>query len=494
MSKKYLLVLDAGSGGGKCFICDTEGQEVGTAFSPWMRLAWSPEIGWAGLKEAIRGGLAKSGIQAKDIIAISFTTMREEFVLFDRDGKEHFIPFSMELFAEGKTLDEKLAEEMYLSSGHWPGGFMPAVKLLWLKKTKPEVFDRLETFLMISDWMAYKLSGEAAVEPSGVCETCLFDLSTRDFSKKLMSKVGIPSNIFPKVVESGTLLGSVTKKVAEETGLNEGTPTIVGGADTQCGLLGSGCVEDDNIAAVGGTTTPVQLVTSKPILDPKFRCWTNCHIVDDKWLLESNAGSTGWAFRWVRNALGDLEVAAAKATGLDAYDLLTTEAENAEPGSGGLLAYLGPGIMNVRGGLFGRRNALLGLNVRSGPGVTMKRDIARATIEGACYAVRGNVEQIEEVTGNEIDELRFCGGNTKSRLWTQIQADVLNLPVKVPVVREATALGAALLAGLGIELYPNIVEATETIVKWLPTVKPRKDIAQIYERYYKQWIEGYYKL
>ena len=494
MPKKYLLALDAGSGGGKCFICDTEGRQVATSFSPWVRAAWSPEIGWKGLKEAIRSALADSGVQPEDILAISFTTMREEFVLVDSDGKEHFIPFSVELFAEERTLDEKLAEEMYMSSGHWPGGFMPVMKLMWLKRTKPELFEKLETFLMISDWMAYKLSNETAVEPSGVCETCLFDLSARDFSRRLISKIGIPPEIFPKVVESGTPLGSVTRKAAKETGLKEGTPTVVGGADTQCGLLGSACVEDGEITAVGGTTTPVQLVTSKPVLDPKFRCWTNCHVVEDKWLLESNAGSTGWSVRWVRDTLGDLEIAVAEITGLDAYDLLTREAERAEAGSGGLLAYIGPGIMNVRGGLFGRRTALLDLNIRSAIGVTTKKEIMRATIEGACFAVRANIEQIKEVTGIKIDELRFCGGNTKSKLWTQIQADVMGLPVRVPAITEATALGATILAGVGIGLYPNVSEAARNTVKWLPTVEPRKDVTQIYEGYYRKWIEGYYKL
>lgn len=491
MSKKYLLVLDAGSGGGKCFISDTEGIEVGASFSPWIRAAWSPEIGWKGLKEAIQSALTKSGVQAKDILAIGFTTMREEFVLVDRDGKEYFIPFSMELFTAGAELDEKLAEEMYLSSGHWPGGFMPVGKLLWLRKTKPDMFDRIETFLMISDWMAYKFSGEAAVEPSGVCETCLFDLSARSFSKRLMSKVGIPHEMFPKVVESGTPLGTVTPEASKQTGLEEGTAVIVGGADTQCGLIGSSCVEDGEIAAVGGTTTPVQLVTPKPVLDPKFRTWTNCHIVEDKWILESNAGSTGWSYRWVRDAFGDLEVAAAEATGLDAYGLLDCEAERSEPGSGGLLAYLGPAIMNVRGGLLGKRTALLDLAIQSGIRVTTKKDIARATIESACYAVRANMEQIEEVVGIKISELRFCGGNTNSKLWVQIQADVLNLPVKVPVVKEATALGAALLAGVGVDLYPNISEAAKSVVKWSPTVEPRKDIASIYEGYYQKWIKGY---
>ena len=104
------------------------------------------------------------------------------------------------------------------------------------------------------------------------------------------------------------------------------------------------------------------------------------------------------------------------------------------------------------------------------------------------------MEQIEEVAGIEIDELRFCGGNTKSTLWTQIQADVINRPVKVPSVREATALGAALLAGVGADLYPSLPEAARRVVKWLPTVEPRKETAQRYDEYYEKWVENYYTL
>ena len=493
MSKKYLMVLDAGSGGGKCLVFDTDGNQASASFEPWHRARWNPEIGWRCLVSATRKALSHPDVSPEQIVAISSTSMREEFVLVDSEEKEYFIPFGEPVFSEGTIIEEKFGEEMYRSSGHWPTAFMPAPKLVWFKKNHPKEFERLKCLLMISDWILYKLCEEPTVEPSGVCETCLFDLEKSDWSNYLISKVGLPREIFPKVRENGSLLGSVTARTAEETSLLEGTPVVVGGADTQCGLIGSACVRDKQTTAVAGTTTPVQMVLPKPVIDEKLRLWSNCHAVPGKWILESNAGATGWLYRWVRDALGDLEVAASRVTGIDAYDLLNSAVEIAPPGSNGVLAYLGAGIMNVSRTTL-RPTCILGLKTFSRQGFSRKNEIVRAVMESTCFAVRANCEQLEEVSGNTIPELIFCGGASRSRLWTQIQSDVLNRPIKIPFSKEATALGAAILAGVGIKIYDNVVDAAERIVKWEQRVEPRQNIASDYEKYYQRWVHGYHKL
>jgi len=493
MSKKYLMVLDAGSGGGKCLVFDTEGHQIAASFEPWLRAEWQPNLGWRCLVSAIREVLSHPEVSPRHIGSISSTSMREEFVLVDRQENEYFIPYGEPIFSEGAAMEKEFGYEMYQSSGHWPSAFMPAPKLVWFKKNHPKEFDNLKFFMMISDWILYRLCDEPTVEPSGACETCLFDLEKSDWSNVILKKVDFPRKIFPRVRENGSLLGSVTDEAAKETGLLKDTPVVVGGADTQCGLIGSACVRDGQTTAVAGTTTPVQMVLPEPIIDPKRRLWSNCHAVPGKWLLESNAGATGWLYRWVRDALGDLEMAASHATGIDAYDLLNCEAKIVPPGSNGVLAYLGTGIMNVSERRL-RPTGILGLRTFSRRGFSTKGEIARAVLESTCFAVRANCEQLEEISETPIQELIFCGGASRSKLWTQMQSDVLNRPVRVPALKEATALGAAILAGVGVDIYESILDAVESVVKWEPMLEPRRDIASAYEKYYHRWIHGYHKL
>jgi autoinducer 2 (AI-2) kinase len=487
------MVLDAGSGGGKCLIYDSKGNQLASSFQPWLRSEWSPALGWRQLVSSIRKVFSYPDVSPEQIVSISSTSMREEFVLVDNDENEYFIPFGKPILPEAILLGESWGEEMYESSGHWPSAFMPAAKLVWFKKNRLREFEQISSLMMISDWMLYKLSDESVVEPSGACETCLFDLEKADWSYSLLSKVDLPREIFPNVRENGEVIGYVTERAAKETGLIKGTPVVVGGADTQCGLIGSACGEDGQTAAVAGTTTPVQMVLPKPIIDPQRRLWTNCHVIPKKWILESNAGATGWIYRWVRDALGDLEVLASQTIGIDAYSLLDRQVEKVPPGSNGVLAYLGSRIMNVS-----RRErlptGLFGLTAYSREGVTGKGEIARAAMESTCFAVRANSEQLEEVSGIPIREIMFCGGASRSRLWVQMQSDILNIPVKVPLVKEATAVGAAILGGVGVDLYDSIVDGFRRVVKWEPLVEPGKDVTSSYDKYYHRWFQGYRRL
>jgi len=484
---KYLMALDAGSGGGKCFICDTEGHEVATSFKEWVRANWNPQLGWDILCTVTKDAMGKAEISADEIVGVSSTSMREEIVLLTKDGKELPSAATPEIMAVGMEMERKFGEEMYLVSGHWPIPVaMAPPKLVWLKRNRPQDFANVRTVLSINDWILYKLTGERASEPTGACETCLFDITKGEWSKKLLDDLDLPQDIFPKIRMNGKVLGEVTEEASKQTGLKKGTPVAMGGADTQCGLIGTAAVVEGVTTAVAGTTTPVQMVLSKPIFDPKWRMWTNCHAVPGQWILESNAGLTGWAYRWFKENLADVEEAASKVTGIDAYELMNREAESAPVGSGGIIASMGPMIMNTR---YMRISpgALIGF-MPYGTKITGKKEIVRAIIENTCYAVRGNCEQIEEISEIKIKELRFCGGSARSRLWAKIQADVLGIPVWVPEIKDATPFGAALCAGVGAGVYSDIKEATEATVRWETKAEPDKGNHNRYNELYKKWL------
>ena len=491
----YLATLDIGSSVGRCHIFDVNGHEISSAEQEWTRAwlstNWNAKIAWQALSIVAKEALKKAKISSDEIAGIASTSLREQVVFLDKGGEELSFPPDVELMLIGGQIASEFGERIYLSSGHWPmQGFMAPSWLSYLKKLKPDTFKKIETVLSLNDWALFKLSNEKASEPAGACETCLFDITRIEWNTEIIDALGYPEHIFPKILKNGQILGEVTPKAAAETGLKAGTPVVVGGPDTQCGLIGTGAVNEGETAAVAGTTTPIQMVLSRPIFDGKSRTWTCCHAVPGKWVLESNAGLTGWIFRWFRDVFMDAEATLAKMTGIDIYDVMSREVEKASIGANKLFASMGPQIFDTRsstvpmGGLFG---------IAPTSKKTGKSEFARAIIENTCYAVRGNCEQIEEITKIKIGELRFCGGASKSMVWAKIQSDVLGIPLLMPRVKEATALGAAICAGVGSGVYKSVGEATEKAVRLETRIEPDPQNHEIYNELYDRWLRIYRK-
>lgn len=457
----------------------------------WLGTDWDARAAWQVLTAVIREATRKARVESSEIAGISSTSLRQQVVLLDRKGKGLQFQSNMELMLLGGEIAEKHGEDIYLASGHWPmQGFMAPSWLSYLKQFKPDLFQEIDAILCLNDWALFKLTDEKASEPAGACETCLFDTTKLQWNTQIINVLGYPEHVFPRIVKNGQVLGEVTQKAAIETGLKAGTPVVVGGPDTQCGLIGTGAINEGDTTAVAGTTTPIQMVLSKPVLDEKRRTWTCCHAVPGTWVLESNAGLTGWVFRWFRDEFMEAETALAKMTGVDAYDIMNREVEKAPLGSGRLFASLGSRIFNTRessvpiGGFYG----MTPMAKRTG-----KSELTRAIVENTCYAVRGNCEQIEEVTGIGISELRFCGGSSKSSIWTRMQSDVLGIPLLVPSVREASALGAAMCAGIGSGVYKDMKEAAQKAVHLETRIEPNRENHKAYDELYERWLRIYHK-
>lgn len=486
MPPEYLMAIDCGSGGVKCFLVDMHGKIFSQAGVEWQRDAWNVEIGWRSLKKAIRKTLTASRIDPRQVAGLSTTSMREEFVLLDKQGKEITYDITPDIYTYGDDLNKRLGERMYRCSGHWPvPGWIAAAKLAWLRDKHPEVLERARLFLMISDWAGFLLGGVPYTEGSSACETSLYDVEKGDWSWELLDELKLPSEIFPEVTKNGAQVSQVTKKAAKGTLLNEGTPVVVGGADTQCGLIGCGAVTPGDVVAVGGTTTPVQMVTERPVFDNKCRTWTNTHAVDGKWLIESNAGRTGWVYRWFRD-----NILCEKPSG-KIYETMNILAAGSPLGSNGVRVFFGPHIFNA-GPPYWQDDNLGDMPVPPtiiGSSRFTRGDLARAILEANCYAVRANLEQLTEITGRKVERLGFCGGNSKAKIWNDIQAAVLGKPVIVPKERDATAVGAAICAAVGGGIYPNITQAIKTMIHMDEPIEADVKLIQEYNKLFHLWLE-----
>ena len=472
------LVIDAGSGSVKSFLVNPRGVITRHVEISWDRETWTTQEGWPMIVNSIkRLELGSSDIH---IHGVSVTSMREEFILVDEGDGEIQYSLSPESNSHGEMTLKRYGTLMYDASGHWPvPNWIAGAVLPWINKEHPELMRRTRSVLMLSDWVNYKLTGETFTDGTSACETALFDVMRNDWNWSIIDELNLPSTIFPEVIASSSRVGEITQRIAQTTGLPQGTPVFMGGADTQCGLLGMG-VKDGEVTAVGGTTTPVQMITGSPIFDEKRRTWTNNHLIGNEWILESNAGYTGRAVHWAREEYGFID-----------YIHLNREAGLIPIGSNGVLSYLGCHIFDS-GPKYWETDKLGDLPVPhtiTGKDAPSRAEVARSVLESNSYAVRGNLEQLKEISGADFDYIKFCGGNSKSVLWMQIQADVLGVPVRIPEIRDGTAIGTAVLAAFGSGYYGSIDEAVSAMVRFRDAVLPDKKRHNEYSKQYHKWLE-----
>ena len=248
----------------------------------------------------------------------------------------------------------------------------------------------------------------------------MFSLADRTWSDEIAQVCGIGAAVLPAVKDPGTVIGTVTRRAAEETGLREGTPVVAGGADTQLALLGAGA-RPNEYTVVAGTFWQNTILLDRPLIDPKTRLRTLCHVIPGQWMLEGIGFYCGMSMRWFRDAFCEAEIAIARERRIDPYAVMEESASAVPPGSGGVLAIMS-NLMNARRWVHATPSFLgfeLSDPARSGRGACV-----RAIEEAAAYVTRGHRDIITELTGTAFTELVFTGGAAKGTLWPQIIADV----------------------------------------------------------------------
>ena len=494
-----LLAIDLGTGSCRAALFDSSGRQLSIGQREWSHpgLAGVPGSqifdttrNWRLIGDCIRDALASGGVAAHEIAAVSSSSMREGMVLYDAAGGEIWACPNVDS-RSAKQASELVvsgaARRIYEQGGDWVSITSPA-RFLWIREHEPEVFAAIAHMGMLSDWVLYRLTGRFLTDPSCGSSSNLFDLASRSWSRESLSLIGLSEAVMPDVVEPGTVIGSVTELAAAETGLVAGTPVVVGGADTQLGLVGIGVVGPDRVTLLGGSFWQMTVVTDRPLIDPEARLRTLCHAVPGQWMTEGIGFYSGIAMRWYRDAFCELEKAEAARRGIDPYAVMEEAAAAIPAGSNGVLATFS-NVMDAKRWVQAPPS-FVGFNVDDAAG-SGRRAAIRALEEQAAYAARGHLEIIESLTGRSYPEIVFTGGAAKGRLWPQIVADVLDRPVKVPAVVESTALGAAFYAGLGVGLFRTLDEVAERVVRMERMVEPNPANRHVYDASYAAWTQVY---
>ncbi len=497
---QYLMAIDAGTGSVRAVIFDIEGNQLCVSQQEWEhkedpRYPGSMDFDWTNnwklATQCIQDVLRKSKIAPAKIAGIATTSMREGIVLYDADGNEIWACANVDARSTDEAIQLKkmsatLEKEIYIPSGQtFALGALP--RILWVKNHLPEIYDKTAKITMFNDWLIAKLTGLLTSEPSNGCTTGIFNLSNRSWLPEIADKCELKSDIFPTVYESGTVIGKVSAICAAATGLKEGTPVVTGGGDAQLGCVGVGLVEPNQGAIFGGSFWQYEFNTDESKTDPNCRVRVNCHAVPGLWQYEAIAFFPGLVMRWYRDAFCQAEKAEAEKTGQDPYNLMNIEAAKIPAGCHGMLCTFSD-VMNY---INWKHAAPSFVNFALNPEKFNKYTFYRALMENAALVTKGNMDMVYDITGKRPEQVIFANGASKSPIWCQILSDVLGIPVKVPQVKEATALGAAITAGVGIGIYKNLSQTAKALVKWDSEYYPNIENHKTYSQLYKIWRQVY---
>ncbi|MBA3416161.1 MAG: autoinducer-2 kinase [Chloroflexia bacterium] len=489
-----VLTVDAGSGSCRALVFDAAGALLGLAQEEWTYrpvtdapggFDFDTEDGWRRVQACVRGAVAAAGIDPVEIAAVAASSMREGFVLYDEADAVIWACPNIDARAGREAeemIGEGLAETQYRRGGDWTSITAPA-RLRWIWRHRPEVWSRARRLTMLGDWVVARLSGVFCTDPSLGSSSNLFDLAARGWSAETVAELELP-DILPPIVEPGTVVGGVTPAAAAATGLRVGTPVVAGGADTQLALLAAGLTAGPGFAVVGGTFWQSAAVTATPVIDPEIRLRTLCHVVPGAWMIEGVGFLHGMSARWVRDGL--LRAANPAIPRERGYDELEKLAAAVPAGAAGL-RYLCSSVMDDKRWRHGPPS-LVGIDVLE-PERTGLGAIYRAVQEEAAYVARGHFEILAAVCGQAPETICFVGGPSRSSLWPQILADVLEVEVEVPPILEATALGAALCALVGAGVYADLPTAAAEIAGPPRRFAPDPANRAAYDEAYARWRE-----
>ena len=261
---------------------------------------------------------------------------------------------------------------------------------------------------------------------------------------------------------------------------------MAGTVDGAAAAVEAGAVSSGKVAEMTGTSTVLLMPNTKGIIETSFIAMK--HALPGQHLILGALASTGASLRWFRDEFCQAEKKLAEETGEDAYDLMTRGAAEAPPGSQGIVFL--PYMMGERSPIWNSnaRGVFFGLSLSAS-----RADLVRAILEGTSFALRHNIEIAAEA-GIEINEIRSVGGGTRSRLWNQVKADVLGIPVNIPEASTGASFGAAVLAGYGMGLFPDIENTLNGMIRVKERFEPRQESSGLYSDLYSIYRDVYRNL
>ena len=345
-----------------------------------------------------------------------------------------------------------------------------APKIDWLRRAEPDVAKRATAYLQPGAFLVAWLTGERVVDHANASSTMLYDVTTRDWSARLLHVFGLEAAQLGRVAAATDVAGTLTETAARSLGLTTACRVMVGTGDEHGAALGAGAVRPGIVCDITGTAEPVGAAALEPVIDPTGLVETHGHADDRAWFIENPGFVSGGSVRWLLDVIGGDEAR------------LSEEAATVPAGSAGLTF-----IPALAGSTTPRwdehaRGAFSGLTLGHG-----RAHLARALLEGCTFGLRDIVERLAEL-GLGADEIRVVGGGARSATWLQMKADATGRVVRVLHEPQATALGAGYLAGVGAGIFASLDDAIDRLTVLHPTAyEPVASVRGAYDDAYARY-------
>lgn len=494
------LGIDAGTTSLKVAIFGADGQLLAIDRQEFVLLTPSAsvveleaETYWSALRRAVRSVLTRSAVPREAIATVCISSQGETFVPVDKRG----MPTRRAIV----WLDNRATEEARQITGHFDidevfhrtgqpevAPTWPACKILWLQHNEPDAYARASKFLWLEDYLLYRLTGQFVTEYSQQTSSLLLDIQKHAWWPEMLDFVGVTSDRLGRLQKPGEEVGRLLPKAAAELGLSTRTMAVSGAMDQAIGALGAGNIAPGMVAESTGGALGIVATLDKPVFDPQRHIPCYIHAVPDTYCLLPWCQTAGMALRWFRDGFFALEADQALAHGRDPYDDMTAEALGIQPGCDGLIAL--PHLEGASCPEFNRqaKAVFFGATLRH-----TRAHFTRAILESVAFMLKRNLDLIEGM-GIPVGQVRSLGGGSRSPLWLQIKADVLQKPIQTVQVEEAASLGAAILGAVACGAYASLPEAVNGMVHIKDLIMPNPSHQGVYQHRYGQYLELYDRL
>ncbi|MGI8458801.1 MAG: xylulokinase [Propionibacteriaceae bacterium] len=449
-----IISHDLGTTGDKATLVSVDGRVLAactstyrTDFGPRGKAEQDAEAWWGALCTATQDLLSRAEVRADDVEAVSFSGQMMGALLLDGTGapvRPAIIWADTRSVDQAATLVQRVGMDRgYAITGHRLNPTYSLSKIMWVRDHEPEVFGRSRVVVLAKDFVAYRLTGVLATDPSDASSTNAYDQAAGRWSTELIEAAGMGTELFPEIVASTQVIGRVTADAARATGLRAGTPVVMGGGDGPMGALGAGIIGPDSGAyAYLGSSSWVSVAADAPLHDPQMRSMTFNHVIPGRYVPTATMQAGGASLEWVVDTL------VPDRDQTDRFPRLLAAAADVSASADGL--YFLPHLLGERSPYWNpaARAVFAGLARHHGPA-----HLTRAVLEGVAFNLYTGLLAITE-NGPRIDAVDAIGGGANSPLFLQVLADVWGVPVtRRNLVDEATAVGAAIVAGVGVGIF-----------------------------------------
>ncbi len=481
---KFVLALDLGTTSVKAGLFDEQGACLATATREYQLLTpqadqaeLDAETYWQASVEGVRSVLRQSAVPAAQVAGVAVSSQGETLIAVDPQGRplrNAIVWMDNRAVQEAEDLKARLGAQVYARTGipevvpTWP-----ACKMLWLKRNEPATWQQVGRFLLLQDFIIYRLSGRMVTDGSISCTTMLYDIQTQQWWPPALEAVGITPRLLPEILAPGAVAGTLSAAAAAELGLPQTVKVVCGGMDQCVGAIGAGNIDEGTVSETTGAALAMQVSLRQAPADaggtPVY-----VHSVPGRYLLVPVCPTAGMAYKWFKDHFIPAETP-------DPYDYMNDLAEKVPAGCDGLTML--PHLMGAFSPASNpaARGSFTGFTLSHGVG-----HFARAIQEAVAFLLRQNLDAIEAL-GLHIAEVRTSGGASRSRLWNQIKADVCARPIRRLQNPDTGLVGDAILAGVACGLFPSIEHGCRLFVHLEEQFQPSAGTLQ-YDAFYRRYL------